>query len=61
MRHVGEEVGPVLVSDLSEAPVVQAARVAAHAGYDQLRLEQLSGLGQLVVVDKTVFGIHLIK
>ena len=59
MRHIGHEQGPVLVSNLSEARIVQVAGIAAHPRNDQLRLEQRRTLLQPLVVNQSGGRIHL--
>lgn len=59
MGHVGEEVGADVVADLAELLVVEGPGVAAHAGDDYLRFEELRVGGQLFVVDQPAHRIHL--
>jgi len=59
VSHVRQEEGAVLIRNLAEARIIQIARVAAHAGNDELGLEERGALLQRVVVDEAGGLIHL--
>ncbi len=61
MSHVRHEERAVLIRNLAEARVIQIARIAAHAGNDELGLEERGAFLQCVVVDEAGGRIHLVR